>query len=145
MLETPDPLADFAVVVTLPVQWGDQDAFGHVNNTVYFRWFETARIAYCDELGFEGSPATLAPILAAISCNYRRQIKFPDTIRVGAKVTAIGRSSMKMAYLLVSEKLGQVAAEGDSTIVAFDYVENKSQPVPDSIRKKIEKLEGKKL
>src|SRR5262245_35070253 len=117
-------LADFPVVVTLPVQWGDQDAFGHVNNTVYFRWFETARIAYCDRLGFEGGPGRLAPILAAISRNYRRQVKFPDTVHVGARVTSIGRSSLKMEYRLVSERLAAVAAESDSTLVAFDYVDN---------------------
>jgi acyl-CoA thioester hydrolase len=140
-----DPLADFPVVVALPVQWGDQDAFGHVNNTVYFRWFETARIAYCDRLGFEGSPARLAPILAAISCSYRRQVTFPDTVRVGARITSIGRSSMKMEYRLVSERLGEVAAEGDSTIVAFDYVDNRSLPVPVSIREAIARLEGKSI
>ncbi len=78
-------LAEFPVVITLPVQWGDQDAFGHVNNTVYFRWFESARIAYFERIGLSHvlDVEPIAPILASISCDYRRPITFPDTVQVG--------------------------------------------------------------
>ncbi len=78
-------LAEFRVVITLPVQWGDQDAFGHVNNTVYFRWFESARIAYFARIGLSHAlnADPIAPILASISCDYRRPITFPDTVQIG--------------------------------------------------------------
>ena len=64
----PAELADFPVSIELPVQWGDQDAFGHVNNTVYFRWYESARIAYLErlEMADQNSALGLGPILAAI-------------------------------------------------------------------------------
>src|SRR5678815_2496598 len=93
----------YAVWVTLPVQWGDQDAFGHVNNTVYFRWFESARIAYGTriELSESGDGRKIAPILAAINCNYRRQLKYPDTVHVGARIIRIGRSSLTMEHRLI--------------------------------------------
>ena len=135
----------FPVWVTLPVQWGDQDAFGHVNNTVYFRWFESARIAYADGIRLSGSDAgkEVDPILAAISCKYLRQLTYPDTIHVGARITRIGRSSLTMEHCLISERWRAVAAEGDSTLVAFDYAAQKSVPVPAAVRARIEKIEGK--
>src|SRR5213595_1205377 len=72
----PAPLIGFPIIVSWPVQWGDQDAFGHVNNTVYFRWFESGRIACFDRIGLgHAIPGTgLGPILAAINCNYRRPL-----------------------------------------------------------------------
>src|SRR5690242_9497211 len=95
----PEPLAGFPAAIRLPVQWGDQDAFGHVNNTVYFRWFESARIKYLERIDLsEQSSDTLGPILAAVSCNYRRQVKYPDHVVIGARITRLGRSSMSMTY-----------------------------------------------
>ena len=69
------PLDNFPVVITWPVQWGDQDSFSHVNNTVYFRWFESGRIAYFERLGFGHavSDAGLGPILASINCIFAGQ------------------------------------------------------------------------
>lgn len=139
---TSEHLEGFPVAVYLPVQWGDQDAFAHVNNIIYFRWYETARIAYFDKLEVETDlHSDLAPILASIRCDYRQQLLFPDTIAVTARVSRIGRSSIQMLHSVVSPKLGLVA-EGDSTIVTFNYVENRSQPVPAELRAKIEALEG---
>ena len=126
-------------------QEGDQDAFGHVNNTVYFRWFESARIAYGSRIALSesGDGQKIAPILASINCNYRRQLKFPDTVHVGARITRLGRSSLTMEHRLVSEYWRAVAAEGDSTLVAFDYLAQKSVPLPPEVRARIEQLEGK--
>jgi acyl-CoA thioester hydrolase len=138
-------LEGFPVISTLPVQWGDQDAFGHVNNTVYFRWFESARIAYALRLGLDRAKAAenIGPILASISCHYRRQVTFPDTVHVGARVTRIGRSSLAMEHKLVSEVGRAVAAEATSTLVIFDYNANQSHRVPDSLRQDVANLEGK--
>ena len=89
-------LADFPVVIRFPVHWGDQDAFGHVNNTVPHRWFESARIALFGRIGLLDlrKEQHIGPILAAVSCDYRRQINFPDTVQVGIRVARIGRSSI---------------------------------------------------
>ena len=91
-----DPLADFPVVVAWPVQWGDQDAMGHVNNVVFFRWCESARIEYFGRVGMPGKRAAGQGefILASIRCDFRRQVNFPDVVRVGARIARIGRSSM---------------------------------------------------
>ena len=148
----PEALAQFPTVIRLPVQWGDQDAFGHANNTVFFRWFESARIAYLERIGLGEKHAgkaslgiDLGPILAAISCNYRKQIKYPDTVLVGARVARIGRSSLSMQHMVWSEAHQAVAADGESTVVVFDYVANVPRRVPDELRSLIEKLEGPNL
>ena len=146
-IQPPGELSEFPIVIELPVQWGDQDAFGHANNAVYFRWYESARIAYLDAvtLGDRTSHEGLGPILAHIDCNYRKQVKYPDTIRVGARVTRIGRTSIGIEHKLWSQAHGDVAADGHSTIVVFDYESNKPHPVPDWLREAIERLEGRAI
>lgn len=137
-------LTGFPVICSLPVQWGDQDAFAHVNNTTYIRWFESSRFAYGTESGMSQlyEAQKIGPILAHVSCNYRRQLVFPDTVHIGARITKIGRTSMLMEHRIVSESLKAVAAEGDSTIVMFDYDAQKPVPVSTALRKTLAALEG---
>ncbi len=85
----------------------------------------------------------IGPILAAISCNYRRQLNYPDTVDVGAKITRIGRTSMEMVHVLFSHEQQAVVADGTSTIVAFDYNQQRPTPVPEEIRARIAAIEGK--
>jgi acyl-CoA thioester hydrolase len=141
------PLADFPVVILLPVQWGDQDAFLHVNNTVYFRWCESARIEYLDKLGLADRVRTqgIGPILAAISCNYRSPVTYPDRVQVAARITRLGRSSLTMEHVVYSEDQQRVVADSLSTLVVFDYNRQASHPIPEDVRAAIERMEGGKL
>ena len=140
-----ESLIDFPVVVTIPVIWGDHDNFGHVNNLAYLRWSETARVEYLIRIGMWPSlpPAGIGPILASVTCNYKRPLTFPDTAYIGTKVTRIGNRSFQMQHRVVSKALNAVAAEVESTIVALDYGCNETVSVPESVRKAIEKLESK--
>ncbi len=140
-------LAGYPVVISLQVEWGDQDSFAHVNNTVYLKWCETARVYYLEKVGMwpliksEGR----GPILASIACDYRRPVVFPDTVRVGARVAKIGRSSFRMEHAVVSENLKAIVAESHSTLVFIEYATGKSLPLPEAIRKAMEELEGRPL
>jgi acyl-CoA thioester hydrolase len=140
-------LAGFSVAIAIPVQWGDQDAFAHVNNVVFFRWFESARIAYFRRIGLikHLDGGQVGPILAAATCDYRRSIVFPDTVRVGIRATRIGRTSIGLEHRIVSEGLKAVAADGTSTTVVYDYAAGRSHPVPDSVRTAIAELEGRAM
>jgi acyl-CoA thioester hydrolase len=138
-------LAEFPVVVVQPVQWGEQDALGHVNHVTYFRWYESARIAYFLKIGLMDMHRheRIGPILASVSNDYRRQINYPDTVHIGVKITRIGRSSLDMEHTIISGNDHALAAEGKSTLVVFDYQTNRSHAVPARIRHAIESLEGK--
>jgi acyl-CoA thioester hydrolase len=138
-------LAEFPVVVTIPVQWGDQDLFGHTNNVVYLRWCETARVEYLARigLGMLSPPTGVGPILASIRCDYKRPLKYPDTVHVGARITRIGNSSLQIENCVVSESLGVVAATAECTVVMLDYSTNKTVRVPPEMRRIIGELEEK--
>ena len=142
-----DLLAGFPVVVKIPVQWGEMDYFRHVNNTVFFRYFESARIAYLDRIGFreEGAAAGAGPILASTHARFRRPLDYPDTVRVGARVTDVGEDRFTMEYRLVSEREGHVAAEGGGVLVAFDYAAGRKTSLPVAVREEIEALEQNRL
>jgi len=138
-------LEGFPVVEARPAQWGEQDPFGHVNHAVYFRWYETSRIAYAQRVGLMDlhKAEGIGTILASVSCDYRRQLMFPDTVYIGARVVRIGRTSLAMEHKIISGEQGSLAAEGRATLVVFDYKANAPHPVPDSVRRTIEELEGR--
>ncbi|MFO0947974.1 MAG: thioesterase family protein [Planctomycetota bacterium] len=137
-------LEDFHVVVPVSVQWGDADMLGHVNNTVYFRWFETGRIEYFQRVSLweQSKVERIGPILASAKCDFLKQVSFPDTVRIGTRVTRIGKSSMSLEHKIYSETQEAIVAQGESIIVCFDYAKNVTHPVPARIREYIEKLEG---
>lgn len=134
----------FPVVIHIPVNWGDQDALGHVNNTFYLRWCESSRVEYLARVGLWQMVETdgIGPILANINCNYRQVITYPDTVLVGSRVTHIGNTSIRMEHQIVSRASGVVAAEVDSTIVVMNYRQKQPVPVPDGIRKAIQIVEN---
>src|SRR6476619_6714432 len=96
-------LAGFSVIVELPVVWGEMDSYRHVNNVVYFRYFESARLEYFRRLGwFEYEQQTgVGPILAATSARFRRALTYPDTILVAVRVPALEKDRFTMEYRLV--------------------------------------------
>lgn len=138
---------DAPVILTIPVQWGDQDAFHHVNNTRSIRWFESARMTYFDLQPIRQliESTRVGPILVSIQCDYRRQLSYPDTVQITASIRKIGRTSMVMEHRVVSVTQQAVVSEGSSTLVLFDYAENKPLPVPEDLRKAIATLEGHSL
>ena len=139
-----DLLAGFPVVVELPVFWGDMDYFRHVNNIVFFRYFESARIEYLQRIGFrqETEADGAGPILQSTQARFRRPLTWPDTVRVGARTVDVGEDRFTQEYRLVSLAQGEVAAEGGGVLVSFDYAANRKVPLPASVRAAIHALEG---
>lgn len=136
-------LAGWPVVIEMQVAWGEMDAYAHVNNAVYFRYFENARIGYFDAIGYTGLMHSHGhgPILAQTSCRFRAPLRYPDRIAVGARVRSIGADRFEMEYALASTQLGLVAAEGSGLIVAYDYRAAARMPLPESIRTRIGELQ----
>ena len=134
----------YPVVIEIPVQWGEMDAFQHVNNVVYFRYFENARIAYFEKFDVIEfmTRKGIGPILAATSCRFKTPLTYPDRVLVGAKVTSVEDDRFVMEYRAVSTRYQKVVAEADGVIVTFNYRENKKVPVPEDLRRLIMEIES---
>jgi len=137
-------LERYPVIIETPIAWGQMDAFRHLNNTTYFRFFESGRIAYFELLNFmEYMEETgVGPILASTNCRFRIPLTYPDNVSIGTRVSTIEEDRFTMEYVVVSHKHQKVAADGSGLIVCFDYKENKKVPVPAEIRTRIEQLEA---
>jgi acyl-CoA thioester hydrolase len=136
-------LAGFPVVVEEAVSWGDMDAFQHVSNLVYFRYFQDARIDYFERLGWMRDQARfgVGPIVHSTQCRFRKAVTFPDRVSIGARVTQIDADRFTVEHKVVSAKFDAIAAEGWCVIVTFDYVRNCKAAVPAELRVLIERLE----
>jgi acyl-CoA thioester hydrolase len=138
-------LQGFHVAVQIPVAWGEMDAFRHVNNVVFFRYFETARIEYLRRVGFGGERESdgLGPILATATCRFRRPLTFPDTVTCGVRTTEMSGDRFTLEYRLVSHGQMAVAAEGGGIVVGYDYRTLAKAAIPEDVRAAIEEMEGR--
>lgn len=117
------------------VRWGDMDALGHVNNTVFFQYCESARIAYFETLAldrFKERPKD-GPGLVAASLNFRRQMRYPGSVSVEAHVTAVSSRSFTFGFVLRDEADGAVVADGSAVCVWVDYERGKALVLPDAM------------
>jgi acyl-CoA thioester hydrolase len=136
-------LEGYPVVIEIPVAWGEMDSLQHVNNIVYFRYFESARMAYFNEIKIWSymEETGIGPILASTRCKFRIPLAYPDTVSVGTKVEEIEEDRFLMKYAVFSREHGKVAAEGEGVIVSYDYREKKKARLPEEIKGRIESLE----
>ncbi len=122
-----------------PVAWGDMDAFGHVNNVLYYRYMESARIRYMDELNiFQHDVYT---VVASNQCKYIRPVFYPDQLKIGARVEEMRNSALRMSYLLWSEQQQAIVALGEAVMVCVDKENMLKLPIPEIIRQKVTKIE----
>lgn len=127
------------VTIEVPVAWGDMDAFGHVNNVVFLRWFESGRIALFGKVGVphEDVGQQCAPILAKTTCNFVAPVKYPATVRVHTTIARIGNKSFTMAYRIERADTDAVVAQGDGVVVWYDYAAQASAAIPDDLRQRL--------
>ena len=116
-----------------PIRWGDMDALGHVNNTVYFRFMEQARIEWLYALRNGGSHAGgSGPVIVNASCTFLVPLVYPGDVEVRMYLGEPGRSSVATHYELDAN--GQRAAEGAAKMVWIDLQSGKSVPLPEALR-----------
>ena len=129
-------LSEFPVTMEIPILWGYMDAFQHVNNVMFFRFFESVRVEYFDKTGFRKwkKEKGIGPILSSTQCSYKAPLHYPDTVTVGAKTTNLEDDRYIMKLILFSHKLNRVAAEGKAVVVSFDYVNNKKISIPEEVK-----------
>lgn len=117
----------------IPLRWGDMDAFGHVNNTSYFRYFEEARFLWMleQELSLK---AESFPVVVTLGSTFLKPLFYPDTLRIELKLSEPGRSSFMVHYYVYSHAQGELVNEGYSKIVWVSATDGKSVPLPDKVK-----------
>lgn len=122
----------------MPVRWGDMDAYGHVNNTVYFRYIESARIEWMEQLPGLPRTATQGPVIVSANMDFIKQLTYPAQIEISTIVSAPGRSSFTVSHQIrlldADGKPGDVHAQGGAKVVWIDFTTGKSTPLPDELR-----------
>ncbi|MGH8752030.1 MAG: acyl-CoA thioesterase [Burkholderiales bacterium] len=124
------------MVEKIKVRWGDMDAVGHVNNVVYFRYLEQARISWFESLKVQVGGTRVGPVIVTAHCNFIKPIVYPATVEVSVYAGAPGRSSFPMYYEIHLEGHPEVKfADGETIVVWIDHQQGKSVPLPDKVRK----------
>lgn len=126
----------FPYTITFPIVFGDLDLMGHVNNVVYFTWFEAARTNYLAELFDCESLADLPVILAETTCRYKAPAFWGETAVVGCGVSRLGTKSFDLVYR-VETTTGRLLAEGTSVQVCYDYQTNRTILLPGTFRERV--------
>lgn len=134
------PLKGFAVIYEQKVDWGDMDAFKHVNNVVYYDYAQRARIHYLEQVDMFNLQTYT--VLAASSCQYLNPITFPDVVWIGIRAKKIGNTSLTHEYVYYSTAQQKVAATAESVIVFFDQQGENKQPISDAQRQQLTELES---
>lgn len=122
----------------MPIRWGDMDAYGHVNNTVYFRYMEQARVEWIEALHVQVRPGGIGPVIINAACTFFVPMTYPGEVEVLTFVGKLGRSSVEtfVEMRLVGDET--LYAEGSAKVVWMDTQTGKSAPIPQHVRNVIE-------
>lgn len=121
--------------MVIPIRWGDMDAMGHVNNTVYFRYMETIRIDWMQSIGCQPARQGQGPVIVNAFCNFYRQLEYPGDVIARMYVSDPGRTSFESwCTLSRTDDPDTVYATGGATTVWTDFPAQKSAPMPDWLR-----------
>lgn len=119
----------------IPIRWGDMDAMGHLNNTLYFRYLEIVRIAWFDQIGCPTNPQGEGPVIVNAFCNFYQQLEYPGDVLAKHYVCNPGRTSLDTYVTLErSDQPGKVYAAGGAKLVWVDFPKQKSVPLPERLR-----------
>jgi acyl-CoA thioester hydrolase len=134
-------LSEYPVIYEQKVAWGDMDAFGHVNNVIYHRYIESARLAYLDLLNIFDED--IFTVVASNECRYYKPVLYPDIINIGARVEEVRNSAFRMSYKLWSTQLNSEVAYGEAVLVCVNKDDMTKMLIPEGIKAKIKGLESK--
>jgi acyl-CoA thioester hydrolase len=132
-------MKDSATRLKLCIDWSDLDVFGHVNHLAILKYVQAARVNYLDAIGLMESQSgmKIGPILASLSCQFRKPLYFPGQVTVDSKADEIKNTSFRIRHGVYNDKM-EVAAEAQDIIVLFDFHGQTKLTIPQDLRKKIE-------
>ncbi|MBI3451736.1 MAG: acyl-CoA thioesterase [Rhodospirillales bacterium] len=127
--------------LAIPTRWMDNDIYGHVNNVVYYSYFDTVINRYLiDAGGLDIQNATVIGIAVETMCRFRRSLAFPEDIEAGLRAGHLGNSSVRYEIGLFAKNDDEAAATGHFVHVFVDRASQKPVPIPGPIRAALEKL-----
>ncbi|MGN6058687.1 MAG: acyl-CoA thioesterase [Sphingomicrobium sp.] len=139
--ELPAPRAEFKVWRTFTTRWADNDAYGHVNNTVFYQWFDSAVNGWMVEQGMldiaTGDPIGL---VVQTQCTYFAPLAFPNAVEVGVRVSELSRSSIRYRIGVFGEGQERAAAQGEFVHVVVDRANRRPVEIPDHWRRALEAI-----
>ena len=131
----------FGLFRTVPTRWGDNDVYGHVNNVVYYAWFDTAVNAWLVERGFlDIAGSATVGLVVETTCSYFESVAFPEAVEVGLGVERLGNSSVTYRIGVFREGGALAAAQGHFTHVYVDRATQRPVPIPADLRAALEEL-----
>ncbi len=136
----------FPVKLPLRIDWSEMDLFAHVNNVAYFKYIQASRVNYWEQTGLAAtfSETKIGPILLSTSCNFIKPLFYPGNIVVEATMEFMKNTSFGIHHRILNEQ-DEVAAEAHDVIVCFDFNKNEKVQIPESFRKTVEAIEGRKI
>jgi acyl-CoA thioester hydrolase len=140
----PQPLArdQFKIFKSISTRWMDNDCYGHVNNVVYYSWFDTAVNAYLIEQGvLDRSGGTTIGLVVSSSCNYFEPLSYPEPVEAGISGTRLGRSSVEYRIGIFRQGSSHSAAWGNFVHVYVSHLTRKPVEVlPAPFKRSLEKI-----
>ena len=122
--------------MTIPIRWGDMDAMGHLNNTLYFRYMEIIRIEWFRSIGCMVDASGQGPVIVNAFCNFYRQFEYPGDVLATMFVSDPGRSTFESWCTMErADQPGVIHAAGGATTIWVDFPKQKSVVLPDWVRK----------
>jgi acyl-CoA thioester hydrolase len=131
----------FPFYTEIATRFRDLDAFGHVNNAVYFTYMETARFRFLQQFLTIDEPADASVILGEAQCRFLSPVLFDETLRVGVAVSRFGNKSFDILYHFFAED-GMLVAAGLTAMVMYNYATQETLAIPDDFRQRILDFQG---
>ena len=137
----PEPRSAYRQFRPIQTRWADNDAYGHVNNVVYYAWFDTAVNAWLIEQGFlDPAASPVIGLVVETGCRYFESVGFPEALDAGLAVARLGTSSIVYEVGIFRAGGEQAVAEGRFVHVMVDRATQRPAPIPDAMRRGLEAL-----
>jgi acyl-CoA thioester hydrolase len=140
----PTTRAEFPHFLAIPTRWMDNDIYGHVNNVVYYSYFDTVINQFLIEAGgLDPQGGSVVGIAVETGCRFHRSLAFPDTVRAGLRIGALGKSSVRYEVGIFRNDEQTACADGHFVHVFVDRADQRPVPIPDPIRAALQSLSAR--
>ena len=133
--------ADLRHFTTIQTRWQDNDVFGHVNNVIYYSWFDTAVNGWLIDRGLlDPAASSIIGLVVETGCSYAESVAFPEPVSIGIAIDRLGSSSVRYRIGVFREHGDLAIAQGHFTHVYVDRASQRPVPIPDAIRAAMARL-----